>query len=638
MAKPPVRPNGRSDRFCASFSCTRNRGNRGCAMSATFTEATLAELQAELSVLIHTSLPEFQATDEWCAIKRDRDNRIADLQERIQQLQPPAPPKQPAQTASAPPKASIPSEFAGSFTPGKNEEYEINNTEVGNARRLLQTYAKVLRWHVEDQMWLVWDRNRWIFDEKAHEPIKKMKEVLQQVQTNATLKIEELGQEAYEIHEKHKSAALKKGKAYDPEKEAFSSQEQKVFSALKNLEADRKWAQKSESDRAVRGAVHQAESDPYCNIRVEGELLDQKLMLFNVLNGTYDLETNTFGAHDMQHLLTKIAPIVYNPTAKCPGFEKFVSEIFNGDAELVEFMQRSFGYTLSGLVNIRILSFLMGEGGNGKSALSNIMLGIFGSGPDGYGLEPNFTTFCTGRFVNPDSPRNDIMRFKGKRLITAAENDNRSAELDTATLKRMSGDDAISGRANFSAEETFKPQAKIFLRMNNEIRISDKTDSIWDRIKRVPFEMKFDENDPKCDRNLTKRLLSTESSGILNWLIDGWKKVQSDLAAGKNPIPTPQKIVAETREYRESQSQVQRFFEATYELRPGGAESCAMAFQRFKQWCALEGDRPDSNQTTFGRDLGRLLKKHGVEKKPYGDRRQLHFIGIAVIGTDEVAF
>ena len=131
-----------------------------------------------------------------------------------------------------------------------------------------------------------------------------------------------------------------------------------------------------------------------------------------------------------------------------------MQEIFPNDPELIVYIQRLLGYALSGYCTERVLPFWIGGGANGKSVLANIILGILGKLADGYGMEASFNSFIMGKFNDPDKPRNDIMRFEGKRFITASEKDDPTAKLDTELLKKISGNDDLSGRGNYSPDGT----------------------------------------------------------------------------------------------------------------------------------------------------------------------------------------
>lgn len=515
---------------------------------------------------------------------------------------------------------------------------DVLNTECGNARRLLDAFGSDIRFHVEKDCWMVWTQTHWTFDSKGRQVSLLMKQVIQEMRNEAESLLEKLAPQVAEIEKERTAAAATAPGKVKPD---YTSEQAKVINQFKAAGANWDWSKKSESNAVVNGSVNQAASDPHKDVRVHTEDLDKNLLLFNVLNGTYDLATNTLRPHRRGDLITKVAPVEYNPTSTCPGFHNYMNGTFEKAQDalaIIEFIQRNLGYTLTGLTTVRILTFLMGGGSNGKSVLMNIMLGIFGAAKDGYAMEAAFTSFTLGRNSDPDKPRNDLMRFEGKRLITASESDDPNAKLDTALLKRISGNDNLSGRANYNEDKQFKPQAKIFLRLNDEIRVLDNTDSFWQRMKKVPFDNQFLEGDPRCDTSLTEKLLATEASGILNWLIEGWKLVQASLANRENPIPAPPEITNETEAYRQNQSQIARFFHDTYQVPVPKHECepllCTAVYKKYEDWCGKNGEKFKKTSTAFGTELGKQLAKYGVTKGPHGIKRQAYWFGFEPAGTD----
>jgi putative DNA primase/helicase len=491
--------------------------------------------------------------------------------------------------------------------------FDIQRSDAGNARRLLEAHRYDICYHVESNEWLVWDGKRWVRDFKGRNIAGKMKVVLQELRNESLAVMTELA----------------------PGAEACGgplTDEQKIRKArFEKAQKDYKWSIDSESDRHVSGAVRQAASEAAVKI-VHGWELDKNLLLLNLQNGTYDLGADCLREHRREDYITKLAPVAWDPEATCDRFDQFVSEIFPENQDLIDYVQRLLGYCLSGLTTERILPFLIGQGANGKSVLCNVMLcGIFGKDQDGYGMESNFTTFTTSRYSGPDRPRNDLIRMRGKRFVTASESDDPHVKMDTALLKRISGNDDMAVRANFQQETEFTPQAKVFLRMNNEPRILDDTDATWERVKKINFERQFieDEKDPE----LTEKLLA-ESSGILNWLLEGWKLVCTAQQNKQMALPEPAEVRMATQEYRQEQSQVARFFAESYQVAQRECEpiSAADIYENYRQWADKQGEHFKKTQASFGVELSRHLSQFKtVVKKQHGEKRQLYWFGVEAL-------
>ena len=83
-------------------------------------------------------------------------------------------------------------------------------------------------------------------------------------------------------------------------------------------------------------------------IPITPDELDSNPMLLTVKNGTINLETCEFYPSRREDFITKVAPVEYDENATCPRFEKFLYEILDADFELIDFVQRAMGYSLTG--------------------------------------------------------------------------------------------------------------------------------------------------------------------------------------------------------------------------------------------------------------------------------------------------
>jgi putative DNA primase/helicase len=92
--------------------------------------------------------------------------------------------------------------------------------------------------------------------------------------------------------------------------------------------------------------IASARSEP--GIPILPDALDQDPWSFNALNGTVDLQTGELRPHRREDLITKLAPVQYDPDADCPTWWEFLKRIFDGNFTLIEFLQKATGYALTG--------------------------------------------------------------------------------------------------------------------------------------------------------------------------------------------------------------------------------------------------------------------------------------------------
>lgn len=188
---------------------------------------------------------------------------------------------------------------------------------------------------------------------------------------------------------------------------------------------------------------------------------DADVNLLNCKNGTLDLKTMQFRSHNPDDKITKIADVVYNPNAKCPRFDQFLTEVMSGDADKSAFLQKALGYALSGDSRFECLFFLYGATTrNGKSTLMESVLRVFGD----YGLTVAPETIAAKQ-RNSSGPSEDLARLAGRRLANISE-PSRGMRLNAAQVKSMTGNDSINARFLHCNSFDFRPQFKLYINTN----------------------------------------------------------------------------------------------------------------------------------------------------------------------------
>jgi putative DNA primase/helicase len=136
-----------------------------------------------------------------------------------------------------------------------------------------------------------------------------------------------------------------------------------------------RWASKSESHRSLKAMVDLVKSEP--GVSISPNVLDNDPWLLNVKNGTIDLRTGELKPHDPDDMITKLAPVEYDPEARAGIFEAFLERILPSE-DMRTFVQRAVGYSLTGDVSERVFFILHGLGKNGKSTLLEAVKAVLG--------------------------------------------------------------------------------------------------------------------------------------------------------------------------------------------------------------------------------------------------------------------
>jgi len=194
----------------------------------------------------------------------------------------------------------------------------------------------------------------------------------------------------------------------------------------------------------------------------------------------------------------------------------------------------------------------------------------------------------------------------------------RGVELEEATVKQITGSDTISARAPYGKPFSYRPQFKLWLSTNHKPEIPDGSEAIWDRLKLVPFNQRFDGK--KADQRLPQKLRE-ELSGILLWA------VQRCVDWYQNGLGSAPAVEAATAAYRAETDVVERFFDDECVFGPEEIVTRKGLFAAWQEWCDENGEFADT-QNKFTRAMREKgVMKNFEEKKIKGE---WHWKGVGI--------
>ena len=375
------------------------------------------------------------------------------------------------------------------------------------------------------------------------------------------------------------------------------------------LEADEaqkvyKWATASEAAPRLKNMVSLAESEEPLIARVEQ--LDVDPMLFNAQNGSVDLRTGELRSHRREDMHTKLAPVAFDPEARCPTFEQFLAEVVP-DEEVRLYLQMAVGYSLTGDTREQCLFILEGSGANGKSVFLETASTLLGD----YARHVDPSTFMDGR---GRGVRSDLARLRGARFVVGAEIE-RGARFAEVLVKQMTGGDKIVAAELYRGEFEFRPTFKVWLAANALPEILGTDHAVWRRIRRVPFPIKIE----RPDKTLPQKLRN-ELPGILNWAVAGCLAWQRDGGLG-----VPEAIRTATQEYRSSQDSVRLFLQEECRLDAEARVNPTALRGAYEAFCKRRGLHA-VDQRTFAASLA----SHGLSRHKSGASRSWRGIAVGV--------
>jgi putative DNA primase/helicase len=440
------------------------------------------------------------------------------------------------------------------------------HTDLGNAHRFVAMHGDSFRYCREERRWLEWRDGRWRRD-----------------LTGAAERA------AAEVVEALWAQVLRLPR--DDRKDAAS------------------WALRSQSASAIRNMLALASSS--AEVAVTLAELDRDPYLLSVGNGTLDLRTGELREPDPDDLITLGADVDYMCEAPRQRWERFLDEVFDGDAELVAFVKRFYGSALTGDVRDRALVIEYGPRWNGKSTMNRVIQDVLGEE-----LSHTAPIRVVMRGRQAEIP-NELAALARKRLVVVAETAD-GHRLDENRVKMLTGGDKVAARALYREWFAFEPEYKLVLFTNFKPRVDGSDGAIWDRIRLVPFRVSFED---RADRELGSKL-AAEREGILAWLVEGCLEWQD------SGLGTCDAVEQATAAYRSENDVIGRFVAECCELDDEHRVVAKTLRGALAGYCEESGDDVPAPAM-----LGRWLTERGVREARVGGKRA--YRGIRLLTDDE---
>lgn len=410
------------------------------------------------------------------------------------------------------------------------EKYHL--TDLGNGMRLVRACGDRLCYVAEWKQWLVWDGRRWA-----------------------------KGDEAAVVRLAHRVALGIYAEIADGPDEA----------TRKDI---LKWAMASESALRIDAMIKCAR--PY--LTKPTSLFDTHAHLFNVANGTVDLRTNTLHRHDPAQYLTRLVEVPYIEGATSSRWGAFLQTVFQGDSELIDYVQRAVGYTVTGHTDEHCLFFCYGDGANGKSTFMKA-------------LEIITTEYATTASIEAllekrndgDNATPTVAGLVGMRLATAQEMPD-GKRFDESLIKSITGGDTISARMLYGSLFKFVPTHTLWLTGNHKPRIVGTDAGIWRRIRIVPFTANIPPEQRRDARAIAAEF-HEDAPAILQWALEGARRWYAE------SLGTCTAVEHATTEYRGEEDIVARFLQTMCIVGESRRAEKSAMYLAWKQWAEDEGER-----------------------------------------------
>ncbi len=419
-------------------------------------------------------------------------------------------------------------------------------TDLGNARRLVKAHGKDLRYCRSIGGWFVWDGRRWARDDNG------------------------------EVLRRAKQTVLA------------------IFSEAPRLKRDEQRAKlvrhalTSQGEARLHAMIALAESE--AAIVVAPDDLDANSDLLNVLNGTLDLESGKLRPHKRSDLITKLAPVSYDPRAHHDLWDQYLDSSTAGDQELRAFLQRAVGYSLSGDTSEEKLFFVFGPEATGKTTFIEAIKAMLGD----YAATTDFETFL--KRPSTGAARSDIARLANVRFVASVEVDD-GKHLAEGLVKQSTGGDRITARYLFKEYFEFTPRFKLWLAANHAPMVRDDDAAMWRRILRIPFEHTVPEDKRNPKMKATLRDPNVGGPAILAWAVKGYR------AWRKGGLGVPPSVKEATDAYRAEMDPIAGFVEQCCALEEEAVSTAKGLWRAYCDWAQYTGGAAALKRPEFGQRL-----------------------------------
>lgn len=454
-----------------------------------------------------------------------------------------------------------------SSVPGGDKEPEtFNLTDMGNAERLIKRHGEYLRYCYETGYWLVWNGKVWAKD-NGDQIMSLAKDTVRGIYAEAANTSDDRQRKELADH-----------------------------------------AKKSESESKLHAMIALARD----LVPIKVQELDANKMLFNCQNGTIDLRTGILNRHRRGDFITLISPFEYDPDAHSDLWEQHLLRVTGNDKELIAYLQRVFGYCLTGETKEQVMFFIFGPTKTGKSKTIGAVVWVLGD----YAKQTPSETLLVKRY----GTHSDKARLVGSRMVVTIEAE-KGEKLASALIKNMTGEDRMTARFLYRENFEFYPTFKIFLVANDKPLIRGEDSAMWERVKLIPFKQFIPL--AERDKDLGEKL-KEEGKGILSWMVKGcldWQK-HKDLLE-------PEEVTTETAIYRSEMDILGDFLDDCCIVERTAKVAHADLYQAYEEWCRRNDEEPISKKMLTIELQGRNF----VAKRGHAGKKVWH--GLALKGYQE---
>jgi P4 family phage/plasmid primase-like protien len=384
------------------------------------------------------------------------------------------------------------------------------DTDKAHSYRLKDYAGEDLGYVAELGGYVAWDGRQWLSGGKDGAGQVEAKRLVQGLGVYMRPEVEKL-LSLYLVLETERARLAEAGGAKSKETKAAAW---KASAMEKAYYSHGRAARSTEADAKQKAVLSSARTLYVKDVR----LFEPRPWVVGFQNGTWDHGTFREARRE-DHMLT-LAAVEYDPDANRGAWLEVLERITGGDADLTLTLQDVAGYALSGASSLRLLPWLYGEAGTGKSTFSELLATVLGE----------MAATIDPKLFSVDAARERLgAAIWGKRVALCAEAGN--ARLDAEALKTLSGGDRLSVRMLYAEGFTARASHVLVMVANDAPRVEAYDDALKDRVLALPFDHPLKAGAPLLGGRRLEEVRQDPGSdlvrGFTAWAVEGLARVHA---------------------------------------------------------------------------------------------------------------
>ena len=284
--------------------------------------------------------------------------------------------------------------------------------------------------------------------------------------------------------------------------------------------------------------------------------------------------------HKPNSFLIQVLDVEYDPSAECPTFDAAIRRTFSkfkDSEDIVRHFEEFMGYVIQPNKDLASWWLLKGPGGDGKSTLMEILCGLLGNAV----LPEDIKQFSS------TGDKHIMERLVGAYLVYDDDLD-KNAKLPSGPLKKISENKLLSANPKGRDAYNFINCAVPVMCSNGFPKSGDLTAGFRRRANVIPFNMQFHKEENQGELGLSRRIIKTELSGVLNRALAGLQRLRD-----RGRFLPPDSCIAAANEWLNDSDPVAAFMNEKILITDDYDDSVDIAeiHQTFVDWCSVSGVR-----------------------------------------------